>query len=50
MNIIIDSNEVDHTEIMDILNCRKQFYETLYDKIPVTENILLSDMLGDNVD
>ena len=50
MNKIIDSNGVEHTDTQDILNCQKQFYENLYDKIPVLENDSLNDILGDNED
>ena len=45
---IIDSNAVEHTDTKDILNCQKQFYETLNDKIPVSENNSLTDILGGN--
>ena len=50
MNKIIDSNGVEHTDTQDILNCQKQFYENLYDEIPVLENDSLNDILGDNAD
>ena len=50
MNKIIDSNGVEHTDTQDILNCQKQFYENLYDEIPVLENDSLNDILGDNED
>ena len=50
MNKITDSNGVEHTDTQDILNCQKQFYENLYDEIPVLENDSLNDILGDNED
>ena len=50
MNKIIDSNAVEHTDTKDILNCQKQFYENLYDKVPVSENNSLTDILGENED
>ena len=50
MNKIIDSNGVEHTDTQDILNYQKQFYENLYDEIPVLENDSLNDILGDNED
>ena len=50
MNKIIDSNAVEHTDTKDILNCQKQFFENLYDKIPVSENNSLTDILGENKD
>ena len=50
MNKIIDSNAVEHTDTKDILNCQKQFYEKLYDKIPVSGNNSLTDILGENED
>ena len=50
MDKIIDSNAVEHTDRKDILNCQKQFYENLYDKVPVSENNSLTDILGENED
>ena len=50
MNKIIDSNAVEHTDTKDILNCQKQFYENLYDKVPVSENNSLTDTLGETED
>ena len=50
MSKIIDSNNVEHTDTKDILNCQKQFYEQLYDKNPISENSTLNNLLGDNKD
>ena len=47
---IIDVNDVKRTDTKDILNCQKQFYENLYDKVHVSENRSLRDILGDNED
>ena len=37
-------------DTQDILSCQKQFYENLYDEIPVSENDSLNGILGDNED
>ena len=50
MSKITDSNNVEHTDTKDILNCQKQFYEQLYDKNPISENSTLNNVLGDNKD
>ena len=50
MNKITDINDVEHTDAKDILNCQKQFYENLYDKVRVSENRSLHAILGDTED
>lgn len=48
MSKIIDSNGTEYTETKDILNCQKQFYASLYDKVHMPENKSMNDFLEEN--
>ena len=48
MSKITDLNGIEYTETKDILNCQKQFYNNLYDKVNTPENKSINDFLEEN--
>ena len=48
MNKIIEENGNEFTEMQDILNSQKRFYQTLYDEINIIDDMPIKNMLGEN--
>ena len=48
MSKITDSNGIEYTETKDILNCQKQFYNNLYDRVNTPGNKSINNFLEEN--
>ena len=48
MSKITDSNGIEYTETKDFLNCQKQFYNNLYDRVNTPGNKSINDFLEEN--
>ena len=48
MNKIIEENGNEFTDMQDILNSQKRFYQTLYDEINIIDDMPIENILGQN--
>ena len=48
MNKIIEENGNEFTDMQDILNSQKRFYQTLYDEINIIDDMPIKNILGEN--